>query len=264
MGGGQNMKTDMKTLMASLPDSIINHIQHLERIRQDFVANVSHELRTPLTVMHGYLEILLGQMTEEHPWQKIFLQMQQQTARMENLVENLLLLSRLESGVDNKTMKQPIAVAKMLLTISKEAEQLSGEALHTITLEADEQLLLRGIEQELHSLFSNIIFNAIKYTPAQGHIAIRWYYENNKAYFEVQDTGIGIAPKHLPRITERFYRVDKDRSRASGGTGLGLAIAKHVLIRHNGKLTVTSELGHGTTFTCIFPKKNLVRVKAIN
>ena len=128
-------------------------------------------------------------------------------------------------------------------------------------MEADSLLLLRGIEQELHSLFSNIIFNAIKYTPAKGNIAIQWYCENNKAYFRVKDTGIGIAVKHLPRITERFYRVDKDRSRASGGTGLGLAIAKHVLIRHDGKLLIDSELGKGTTFTCVFPKKRIVVVK---
>ncbi len=255
------MKTNIEALIESLPDSIVQHIQHLERIRQDFVANVSHELRTPLTVMHGYLELLLSQLEINHPWHKIFLQMQQQTARMENLVENLLLLSRLETEVQTKIAPQPVAIAKLLSIIIKEAEQLSGEARHVISLEADNNLTLHGTEQELHSLFSNIIFNAVKYTPARGNIQVQWCYENNKAYFVVKDTGIGIAAKHLPRITERFYRVDKARSRASGGTGLGLAIAKHVLIRHNGKLSVDSQVSKGTTFTCIFPKKRIFIAK---
>lgn len=260
------MKRKIKVLMESLPESVVSRIQYLERMRQDFVANVSHELRTPLTVIHGYLELLLQEL-EDNPdtevvrsWQKIFLQMQQQTTRMENLIGNLLLLSRLENEAPTQISSQAINVAKMLSVIAQEAKQLSGENNHSISIYADEKLFLQGVEQELHSLFSNIIFNAIKYTPAKGEIIIRWYHENNKAYFQVKDTGVGIAAKHLPRITERFYRVDKDRSRASGGTGLGLAIAKHVLIRHNGRLSIESELGKGSTFTCIFPKKHIILV----
>ncbi len=254
------MKISIQALMESLPKPIVAHIQHLERIRQDFVANVSHELRTPLTVMHGYLEILLDQdLDETKPWRKMFLQMQQQTARMENLVENLLLLSRLENNEQEKALKSVISVTELLSCIQEEAQQLSSEAQHQIELQAEGDLMLRGSAAELRSLFSNIIFNAVKYTPEQGQIKINWYSQNNKAYFSVQDSGIGIAAKHIPRLTERFYRVDKARSRDNGGTGLGLAIVKHVLIRHGGKLMIESEPDKGSIFTCIFPKQRLVK-----
>lgn len=253
------MKSGVQDLLASLPEAVITHIQHLERMRQDFVANVSHELRTPLTVIHGYLDILLDQdLDETKPWKKIFTQMYQQTLRMENLIEDLLLLSRLESHEAENAVETKVAISALLETIWSEAKELSGEKQHLITLQSDEKLMLMGIEAELHSLFSNIIFNAVKYTPAKGTITIEWYLENDQAHFRVKDTGIGIASEHIPRLTERFYRVDPARSRESGGTGLGLAIAKHVLIRHDGKLDVTSELGKGSVFTCIFPKERSV------
>jgi two-component system phosphate regulon sensor histidine kinase PhoR len=254
------MKPVVQKSIDSLPKTVVAHIQHLERIRQDFVANVSHELRTPLTVIHGYLEILLEQKSAPN-LHHIFLQMQQQTSRMENLVENLLLLSHLENEAENNITKQhPVPVANLLTHVCAEAQQLSGQARHKIKLFADATLLLQGVDSELQSLFSNIIFNAVKYTPAKKQIEIRWYEENNKAHFVVEDQGIGIAKKHLPRITERFYRVDKARTRASGGTGLGLAIAKHVLLRHHGKLKIQSQLNKGSIFHCTFPKTCVVKL----
>ncbi len=247
------MKDNLQELLAALPEQVVNHIQHLERIRQDFVANVSHELRTPLTVIHGYLEALLDQdLDATKPWRKIFLQMHQQTLRMENLVENLLLLSRLESHELENKIKKPVLIADMLETLVQEAKELSGDLNHDIQLIADKKLKLIGYEDELHSLFSNIIFNAVKYTLANGKITIAWYKKNKSIFFEVTDTGIGIATEHIPRLTERFYRVDPARSRASGGTGLGLAIAKHVLLRHDAKLEIQSGLGKGSVFTCVF------------
>ena len=248
---------NLQNLLASLPKPIVAHIQHLERMRQDFVANVSHELRTPLTVVQGYLEILLEQMPLEDLGKKILIQMQQQTMRMGNLVEDLLLLSRLEdSCLSNKYQKQ-IAVVKLITHIIQEAKCLSGALNHTIDCQLDPALYLRGMEGEVRSLFSNLIFNAVKYTPAGGNIKIRWYQIQELAYFSVEDNGIGIASKHIPRLTERFYRVDKARSRSSGGTGLGLAIAKHVLIRHDASLKVKSQLGKGSCFICCFPKKRV-------
>jgi len=246
--------TIQEELMASLPEPVIHHIQHLERMRQDFVANVSHELRTPLTVIHGYIEALLLQdLDDTKPWRKIFMQMHQQTLRMETLIEDLLLLSRLECQEDEPLDMKTVPVATLLKSLYKEAKEYSGDAQHHITLQATKTLDIQGNTEELHSLFSNIIFNAVKYTPGKGKIAIRWYRENDQACFSVTDTGIGIAAKHIPRLTERFYRVDPGRSRASGGTGLGLAIAKHVLLRHQGALSIESELGKGSCFTCRFP-----------
>jgi two-component system, OmpR family, phosphate regulon sensor histidine kinase PhoR len=248
-------------LLPTLPKHIVDHIQHLERIRQDFVANVSHELRTPLTVIHGYLEMLLDQAKDEtKPWQKIFLQMQQQTTRMENLIEDLLLLSRLENSEEESDAKigEAINVANLLETICHEAKELSGKLKHHIQLKVADDLLLLGNKNELRSLFSNIIFNAVKYTPANGKISVRWCSKKGQGYFSVRDTGIGIAKEHLTRLTERFYRVDPARSRASGGTGLGLAIAKHVLIRHQAQLDVHSTAGKGSVFTCMFPRERVL------
>jgi two-component system, OmpR family, phosphate regulon sensor histidine kinase PhoR len=250
-------------LLASLPKPIVTHIQHLERMRQDFVANVSHELRTPLTVIQGYLEILLEQASCEAIGKKILIQMQQQTMRMGSLVEDLLLLSRLEDHYPSHKQQKKISIVKLLTQLVQEAKCLSGVLNHTIDCQLDPNLYLRGIEGEVRSLFSNLIFNAVNYTPAEGNIRIRWYQTKERAYFSVEDDGIGIASKHIPRLTERFYRVDKARSRSSGGTGLGLAIAKHVLIRHDATLKVKSQLGKGSCFTCSFPKKRVFVRKKI-
>lgn len=234
----------------------ITHLQHLERMRQDFVANVSHELRTPLTVTHGYLETLLEQKEiPEASWRNIFQQMYQQTIRMEKLVTDLLLLSRLEIDTPENKHFRPIEVGKLLKHICDDAQALSGERQHKIHLDVAKSSTLNGLEDELQSAFSNLIFNAVNYTPAGGTIYIRWYASEKSFYLEVRDSGIGIAKEHLPRLTERFYRVDRARSRSSGGTGLGLAIVKHALIRHKAKLKIKSELGVGSTFICMFPRK---------
>ncbi len=226
-------------------------LQRLERMRQDFVANVSHELRTPLTVLHGYLETLIDQ-TQSSFQKKIFEQMQAQTSRMERLVEDLLLLSRLEADVPDEKNFQLTDISKMLTQIVEDAKTLSRDKKHQITLIIDKKLKIKGVENELRSAFSNLIFNAVHYTPTQGKIKIRWYKKNDQAIFEVNDSGIGIDVSHISRLTERFYRVDHDRSRASGGTGLGLAIVKHVLLRHNAHLEIKSTLGKGSCFYCIF------------
>lgn len=233
----------------------ITHVHHLERMRQDFVANVSHELRTPLTVIHGYLETLLEQTDAQTHWKNIFTQMYQQSLRMEKLVEDLLLLSSLESMQPVESDFRPVPVAQLLQHIAADADVLSGERQHQIHLQIDEHLKISGLENELQSAFSNLIFNAVNYTPARGHIYIHWYCENNCARLDVRDTGIGIAPEDIPRITERFYRVDKARSRSSGGTGLGLAIVKHALLHHQAQLKISSEFGKGSIFSCVFPEK---------
>jgi len=236
----------------------VTRLHHLEQIRRDFVANVSHELRTPLTVVSGLLETL-NDAAEECPphWVRSLQLMQQQAARMQNIVDDLLMLSRLETGHEASTQSD-IAVSDMLQGIVREAHALSGERTHRIQLDADANLWLRGNYDELHSAFSNLVFNAVQYTPADGSIHIRWFSDAQGAHLQVRDTGEGIAPHHLPRLTERFYRVDAGRSRQSGGTGLGLAIVKHVLNRHGAQLHIQSKLGQGSTFRCDFPTTAIV------
>jgi two-component system phosphate regulon sensor histidine kinase PhoR len=232
----------------------ITHLQRLEQIRRDFVANVSHELRTPLTVLTGFLETLSDADDEcTRQWQRPLSLMAQQTARMQNIVDDLLLLSKLESGSAPNNQGKPVEVARLLRQIHEEARLLSGEQQHRFVLELDDDLCLPGQEEELRSAFSNLVFNAVRYTPAQGEITLRWHSDNAGLHFSVSDTGEGIAVQHIPRLTERFYRVDVGRSRSQGGTGLGLAIVKHVLNRHQGSLRIESKLGQGSTFICDFP-----------
>ena len=243
-----------KLNLSILPKAVREHINQLECIRSDFVANVSHELRTPLTVIRGYLEILLKKKDRGvKPYQKIFSQMYQHSARMEAIIDDLLLLSRLESEDYLPDEMVNVDVAEILKTLCADAERISGEKQHIIKLQTDPNLYINGSDEELKSLFSNIIINAVKYTPAKGRITVKWLKGDSRAVFSVLDTGIGIAKEHIPRITERFYRVDKARSRESGGTGLGLAIVKHVLMRHHGDLYIDSELNKGSTFICKFP-----------
>lgn len=231
----------------------ITRLHQLEQMRKDFVANVSHELRTPLTVIAGYLETMLEHTDEMPPrWPRALNQMNQQAGRMQHLLNDLLLLAKLEA-TSPPTNTQPVAIAKLLQTIKSDAQALSGERNHQITLEADASLLLKGSESELRSAFSNLVFNAVKYTPDNGEVHIRWWCNEQGAHLAVQDSGIGIESKHLPRLTERFYRVDSSRASNTGGTGLGLAIVKHVLLRHQGRLDVNSTPGKGSIFTCHFP-----------
>jgi two-component system phosphate regulon sensor histidine kinase PhoR len=176
---------------------------------------------------------------------------------MTRLEEDLLMLSRLEDE-EKTAVRDPVAVPAILASLVEDAKVLSGEREHHITLEADASLWLRGSEKELSSALSNLVFNAVQYTPAHGHIDVRWYRDGEHVCFEVKDDGIGIAAQHVHRLTERFYRIDAGRSREYGGTGLGLAIVKHVLDRHAARLEINSLPGVGSRFLCVFPKTLLI------
>ncbi|MEO5703261.1 MAG: phosphate regulon sensor histidine kinase PhoR [Gammaproteobacteria bacterium] len=241
----------------------ITRLQHLEEVRRDFVANVSHELRTPLTVVNGFLETL-NSTSEECPgtWVRPLQLMREQAMRMENIVNDLLMLSRLETDQQTR-VPTAVDVADMSRMLVNEAHALSGDHAHRIALDVDAQLWLRGNHNELHSAFSNLIFNAVRYTPAGGEIRIRWFQDQHGAHWVISDTGEGIAPHDLPRLTERFYRVDAGRSRQRGGTGLGLAIVKHVLNRHAAQLHIESELGKGSVFSCDFPASAIIAPPAV-
>ncbi|THB64914.1 MAG: two-component system sensor histidine kinase PhoR [Gammaproteobacteria bacterium] len=230
----------------------ISELMKLQQIRRDFVANVSHELRTPLTVLHGTAEILSDAREDipEDLHSSLDL-LEQQSARMASLVNDLLTLSRLEAGT-NVDDEELLPIKEMIEQLRYEAEILSGDRGHVVRTEVDTELGLKGNQGEITSCFSNLISNAIRYSPDGGEVVIRWYKDGNTACFEVQDSGIGIAPEHVARLTERFYRVDVGRSRSTGGTGLGLAIVKRILIRHNGKLDIKSEVGKGSAFCCCF------------
>ncbi len=234
----------------------ITRLVRLEQTRQDFVANASHELRTPLTVIRGYLETYLDQDLPK-PLARGLSQMQQQARRMENLVSDLLLLSRLEAS-QQISDELPVQIHSMIQQIHEAAEELSREKKHIFELELDQRHDLLGQEIELHSAFSNLVYNAVRYCPAEGQIKLRWWVDKAGGHFSVTDTGIGIDSIHIPRLTERFYRVDESRSSASGGTGLGLAIVKHVLARHGAQLTIKSQPGVGSTFACHFPPDMVV------
>lgn len=237
-------------------------MQRLERMRRDFVANVSHELRTPLTVLSGYLETFSDH-AEDLPaqWQRGLTLMTQQSARMEHLVEDLLTLSRLETS-DFKAEANPINITELLASIRLDALALSNQQ-HQIILDTDPLLYLRGSANELRSAFSNLVFNAVKYTPAGSTIKLHWHQEQDGASLSVNDNGPGIDSKHLAFLTQRFYRVDNSRSSHTGGTGLGLAIVKHVLLRHHGRLDISSTLGQGSSFACYFPLTQIDNAQAI-
>ena len=236
----------------------VTRLHHLEQMRKDFVANVSHELKTPLTVLKGYLETLLDTVPEEqNRLRRALSQMESQSDRMEALVTDLLLLSRLEN-TDADNDRQAVAVHGMLNRMRENALALSADKKHQIELDVPTEARLVANPAELESAFGNLITNAVKYTPSGGLIQIRWWQDEKGAHLSVTDNGLGIDPAHIPRLTERFYRPDNSRVTQTGGTGLGLAIVKHVMIRHNGKLDIKSELGKGSTFTCHFPTERLV------
>ena len=237
----------------------VTRLHQLEQMRKDFIANVSHELRTPLTVICGYLETLLDNVDDVNPrWKRPLSQMQQQGERMQTLLNDLLLLAKLEA-TDYPSDNQPVPIDSLLRTIKNDAQALSGQRNQTITLDVEADVALKGSETELRSAFSNLVFNAVKYTQDGGHIRIRWWSDGSGAHLSVQDSGVGIDSKHLPRLTERFYRVDSSRNASTGGTGLGLAIVKHVLLRHHGHLDISSVLGHGSTFTCQFDPVQVIK-----
>lgn len=230
----------------------ISELHRLETMRQDFVGNISHELRTPLTVLRGMSEQLaeMDDLTAEDLERPLAL-MEQQIERMTRLVDDLLLLSRLETETP-QAQRSALDMNALLDDVVDEARAMSGKA-HTITLNVDQGLTVAGDDEELRSAFSNLLSNAVKYTEPGGRIDVRWFEAAGCACLAVADTGRGIPLHHLPRLTERFYRVDSGRASRDGGTGLGLAIVKHVLSRHSARLEVTSEVGEGSTFTAIFP-----------
>ena len=239
----------------------VTRIYNLEQMRKDFVANVSHELRSPLTVLVGYLEAIEDDELLPLGFRRPVAQMSQQAARMSGIVEDLLQLSRLEA-TPGAASGDPVAVAGILEMIARDARALS-EGKHRIVEHADPDLSLLGDRGELYSAFSNVAFNAVQHSPAGGTIRLQWMSDGSGgALLCVTDTGAGIEAVHIPRLTERFYRVDKARSHEMGGTGLGLAIVKHVLVRHDARLEIESRPGDGSRFACRFPEHRVVRSEA--
>ena len=235
----------------------VTQLERIQTVRQDFVANVSHELRTPLTVIGGFLETLSDQAPSDRETFKWALGlMTDQTKRMQNLVQDLLTLSRLED-TQNLIRGERVDVPAMLRKLYDEALSLSS-GRHRISLNLDTGTQLLGSPDELRSAFTNLISNAIRYTPDKGNISLNWTIRDGQAVFSVQDNGIGVEAEHISRLTERFYRVDRGRSRETGGTGLGLAIVKHVLSCHQAKLEIVSEPGKGSCFSAWFPAARLV------
>jgi len=245
----------------------VTALEQAEAMRRDFVANVSHEIRTPLTVLTGFVETLQSLPLDETERARYLELMAQQAGRMQSLVSDLLTLSRLE-GSPLPGAGEWVSVASLLQQLAQEAQALSvvllpadapAQVIHFAT-EAEEELA--GTAGELHSALSNLVSNAIRYTPPGGEITAGWLrHEDGRGEFFVQDSGPGVAPEHIPRLTERFYRVDRSRSRDTGGTGLGLAIVKHVAQRHGAELKIESTLGKGSRFAVVFPASRLRKVQ---
>ena len=239
----------------------VTRLHLLEEMRKDFVANASHELKTPLTVIKGYLETLeMFQDALPASMQKGIANMSEQSERMEQLIEDLLLLSRLESN-DKREEEHWHEVSSWAEAIKKTASPLLTDK-HSLIIDIPEKARLYGSYNELYSAFSNLVVNAIKYSPDGGEIKVKWESNEFSGVFSVADHGLGIDPRYIPRLTERFFRVDKGRSTKTGGTGLGLAIVKHVLMHHDAKLQILSELNRGSRFSCHFPA-NRVRTDDI-
>jgi two-component system phosphate regulon sensor histidine kinase PhoR len=235
--------------------SDVSRQMRLEAVRRDFVANASHELRSPLTVISGYLETLGQDPALDVELQGPVAEMRRQAERMTAIIRDLLELSRLEE-TDEVVGGEPIEVVALIAMLRKDT---LARAVHPrdVRVRIESTARLIGDEPDIHSAFSNLVDNAAKYTPAEGALEMRWWVDEDGAHFAVSDTGMGIPPEHIPRLTERFYRVDAGRSRARGGSGLGLAIVKHVLQRHGATLEVQSTLGAGSTFTCHFPPERV-------
>ncbi|MDE2049907.1 MAG: phosphate regulon sensor histidine kinase PhoR [Gammaproteobacteria bacterium] len=238
----------------------VSRQMRLEAVRRDFVANASHELRSPLTVISGYLETLSHDPALDGELAGPVAEMRRQAERMTSIIHDLLELSRLEQPGE-PVGGEPIDVPALLALLRKD---VLARPVHPreVRVRIDSDAALIGVESEIHSAFSNLVDNAAKYTPAEGSIEMRWWVDEDGGHFSVTDTGIGIPSEHIPRLTERFYRVDEGRSRATGGSGLGLAIVKHVLQRHGGELEVRSTLGKGSTFSCHFPPQRVQVARA--
>lgn len=230
----------------------VTQMHQLEGARRNFFANVSHELRTPLTVLQGYLEVMQGQNMPSTLRDKALGTMREQTQRMEGLVEQLLTLSRIEAA-PTLQLTEKVDIPVMLNMLEREAHTLGPD--HQLHFDVDTSLRVLGSEDQLRSAVSNLVYNAINHTPAGTAITVSWTRTPRGALFSVADNGPGIAAQHLPRLTERFYRVDKSRSRQNGGSGLGLAIVKHALSHHDARLEIESQPGHGTTFSFVLPAR---------
>jgi two-component system phosphate regulon sensor histidine kinase PhoR len=227
----------------------------IEAMRKDFVANASHELRSPLTVIAGYLETLAQDPGLDAALQPPLAEMQRQAQRMNGILQDLLELSRLEAS-DREVIGEPIDIAALLAQLRQDVLARPTHPAQ-VRVQVDSEALLVGDPAQIHSAFGNLVDNAAQYTPADGSLEMRWWTDGGGGHFSVTDTGIGIAAEHLPRLTERFYRVDPGRSRASGGSGLGLSIVKHALQRHGATLEIQSEEGKGSRFICHFPQQRL-------
>jgi two-component system, OmpR family, phosphate regulon sensor histidine kinase PhoR len=232
----------------------VTHLKNIERMRTDFVANVSHELRTPITVLRGYLETLQEMDEGNSPYTRSFQNMAAQTERMQVLIDDLLLLARLES----KAKKfECVLIKDLLAQVCQESDLLESDE-RRVELIVDSQANLRGDMEELRSAFSNLLVNAMKYSQPKSPVKVSWRGRpDGSVYFEVEDFGDGIASADIPRITERFYRAEVKRNQKIAGTGLGLAIVKHVLVRHDAKLDIESQLGKGSKFRCVFPRQRV-------
>ena len=234
----------------------VTEVEAVARMRRDFIANVSHELKTPLTVIAGFVETLQDLDLDARQRARFLQLMREQADSMKRLVQDLLTLSALESE-NNPVADEPFAAAPLLQQVAADARSLSHDQ-HAIDVDVLDAATVVGSRDELASAFSNLVSNAVRYTPAGGRIRLGWRVEpDGRGAFSVTDTGIGIAAEHVPRLTERFYRVDRSRSRATGGTGLGLAIVKHVLLRHQADLEIASEPGKGSTFTVRLPAQRV-------
>lgn len=242
----------------------VTRLYRLEQMRREFVANASHELRSPLTVIAGYLDMLseafAGDERLQRDWEGPVREMRSQAERMSATITDLLEISRLETAGDSGR-DQEIHIKGMLARIRDEALAI-GEGPRNVVLEFHTNVRLFGVEREIYSAFSNLVFNAMRYTPPDGCVRVTWHLRGDEPCLSVADTGIGIAKEHIPRITERFYRVDPSRGRNTGGTGLGLAIVKHVLQRHGARLEIESTVGEGSEFTCVFPAHRAIAAAA--
>ena len=227
----------------------------LEAMRKDFVANASHELRSPLTVISGYLETLTTDADLDPALAGPLQEMQRQAQRMTSIVQDLIELSRLESS-DSDAARQPIDVVALMAQLRQDVLARPQHPAQ-VQVRAESNAMLLGEELQIHSAFANLVDNAAKYTPSDGSVQMRWRIDDDGGHFSVTDTGIGIASEHIPRLTERFYRIDAGRSRSTGGSGLGLAIVKHVLQRHGAELSIDSQEGRGSSFTCHFAPERL-------
>nr|WP_318382466.1 phosphate regulon sensor histidine kinase PhoR [uncultured Enterobacter sp.] len=235
----------------------VTQMYQLEGARRNFFANVSHELRTPLTVLQGYLEMMQEQTLEGAPREKALHTMREQTSRMEGLVRQLLTLSKIEAS-PVQLLNETIDVPMMLRVVEREAQTLSQQK-HELEFDVDQTLKVLGSDEQMRSAISNLVYNAVNHTPPGTHIAVAWKRVAHGAEFSVTDNGPGIAAEHIPRLTERFYRVDKARSRQTGGSGLGLAIVKHAVNHHDSRLDISSTPGKGTRFSFVLPERMIAK-----